>query len=327
MPVYPLSEPVFERMNSLNPPSLHSLKTPVVWNEDVYALGRDSRSDGKLYKYSLSSNKWSSFSVPSSIYASNSVLTTYNSKLLLISGEDMNLWEFTTSDFAFKESCIKPIPSTYPSKCSGVYNILATSFDKYLTIIHEDRVKMIRNQLIYNGRDWTVRQLEQIMLLSGKIHNMVAIDRHAVFLIVSHEWHNNVSISRAPLMMTSFDESKDKAMAATCWEKLKMIPLEEFDALLCGRKYSIIIQNQQFYCVDSKGIIFTAFIQPPILPIVWGNSGVSFDQAPHLVGLPDGALLMIGTIRHQDGSQLDVIKVSQIGIMCYNNIIILVSHL
>ena len=313
MPVYPLSEPVFERMNSLNLPSLHSLKTPVVWNEDVYALGRDSESDGKLHKYSPTSNEWSSFSVPSSIYASNSVLTTYNSKLLLINGKDMTLWEFTNGDFAFKESCIKPIPSTYSSQCSGVYNILATSSDKYLTIIREDRLQRIRNQLIYNGKDWKLRQLEQIRLMSGSSHNMVAIDRHAVFLIESNEWRNDVSILRALLMMTSFEENEDKAMAAISWEKLEMISLKEFDALLCGRKYSIIIQNQQFYCVDSKGIIFTTFLQSPIVPIVWGNSGINFDQAPHLVGLPDGALLMIGTINNQDGSQLDVIKVSQKG--------------
>ena len=311
--MYPLSEPVFERMNSLNLPSLHSLKTPVVWNEDVYALGRDSESDGKLHKYSPTSNEWSSFSVPSSIYASNSVLTTYNSKLLLINGKDMTLWEFTNGDFAFKESCIKPIPSTYSSQCSGVYNILATSSDKYLTIIREDRLQRIRNQLIYNGKDWKLRQLEQIRLMSGSSHNMVAIDRHAVFLIESNEWRNDVSILRALLMMTNFEENEDKAMAAISWEKLEMISLKEFDALLCGRKYSIIIQNQQFYCVDSKGIIFTTFLQSPIVPIVWGNSGVNFDQAPHLVGLPDGALLMIGTINNQDGSQLDVIKVSQKG--------------
>ena len=225
----------------------------------------------------------------------------------------MTLWEFTNGDFAFKESCIKPIPSTYSSQCSGVYNILATSSDKYLTIIREDRLQRIRNQLIYNGKDWRLRQLEQIRLMSGSSHNMVAIDRHAVFLIASNEWRNDISILRAPLMMTSFEGSEDKAMAATSWEKLEMISLEEFDALLCGRKYSIIVQNQQFYCVDSKGIIFAAFLQAPLLPIVWGDSGIKFDQAPHLVGLPDRALLMIGTISNQDGSQLDVIKVSQKG--------------
>ena len=303
--MYPLSEPVFERMNSLNPPSLRSLKTPVVWNEDIYALGCDCEGDGKLYKYSLSNNKWSSFSILSSIYASHSVLTTYNSKLLLISGKNMALWEFSNNDFAFKESCIKPIPSTYPSQCS--HNILANSSDQYLVVAYETYPIPRYLVIIYNGRDWKLRELE-IIGTSEVSGDIAAMDSHAVLMIESSRWCNNVSIQRVPI--PSFDESKDEGMAATV---LEMMSLEEFNVIIRGRKYSSIIHNQQFYCVDSQGIIFTTFLQPPLLPIVWGDSGISFDQAPHLVGLPDGALLMIGTIRHQDGSQLDVIKISQKG--------------
>ena len=307
--VYPLSEPTFERMNSLNPPSI--LKRPLVWNENVYALGRDYEDDGKLYKYSLLSNEWSSFSVPSSIYASHSVLTTYNSKLLLISGKNMTLWEFSNNDFAFKESCIKPIPSKY---CSDILNdnVLTTSSDEYLIIVYADYQDRSRsNLLIYNGRDWKFRhRLTQGGSVTGKNIYMAAIDSHAVYEIILYLRRNhNVGIRRT--LIPSYDEIKDEDMAPRGGEMLEMNSLEEFNALLHRRSYSIIIQDQQFYCVDSEGIIFTAFIQPPILPIVWGNSGVNFDYlAPHLVRLPDGALLMIGTI---DGSQLDVIKVGQKG--------------
>jgi hypothetical protein len=299
---------MFERMNSLNPPSLRSLKQPVVWNEDVYALGRDSKGDGNLYKYSLSSNEWSNFAVPSSIYASNSVLTTYSSKLLLISGQNMTLWEFSNNDFDFKESCIEPVPSTYPLPWR---NILATSYDKYLIIAYEEYLHLSSQEdfVIYNGRDWKLRHLDlRIMLRSNTSCDVAAMDSHALYMIVFSTWDNDVDIQRA--LIPSLDESEDKA---THWEELEMIPLKELDALLYGRRYSIIIQNQQFYCVDSQGILFTAFIQPPILPIVWGNSGVNFDQAPRLVGLPEGDLLMIGTIGNQNRSQLDVIKVSQKG--------------
>lgn len=293
-------------MNSLNPPSLRSLKQPVVWNEDVYTLGRDCGGYGKLYKYSLSNNEWSSFSVSHSIYASNSVLIVYNSKLLLISGMELTLWEFSNSDFSFKESCIKPIPR------SGIYDILATSSDEYL-IIAMSRYRRPYNLLIYNGRDWKFRRLNiKGRLLSGVVNDMAAIDSHAVYNIIHHDWCNDISIQRA--LIPSFDEIKDEDMATILWEELEMMSLEEFDELLCGRKYSIIIQDQQFYCVGSKGIIFTAFVQPPIVPMVWGSSCINFHQAPHLVGLPNGALLMIGTIGNQDGeSQLDVIKVSHRG--------------
>ena len=313
--MYPLSESIFERMNSLNPPSLRSLKTPVVWNEDVYALGRDWKGNGKLYKYSLSSNEWSNFSVSSSIYASYSVLATYNSELLLISGMDLTLWEFNNSDFAFRESCIKPIPSKY---CSHVFDIHATSSDEYLIIIYEtwNGGGRQHNLLIYNGRDWKIRQLEGSDSLTMNIHKM-AIDSHAVYDITHCEWRNDIHIERA--LIPSYDEIKDEDIATIRWETLEKMLLEEFDELLRGSIYSIIIQDQQFYFVDSKGIIFTAFLQPPILPIVWGNSGINFQQAPHLVGLPDRALLMIGTIIHQDGTQLDVIKINQKGNLFINN--------
>ena len=225
----------------------------------------------------------------------------------------MTLWEFSNSNFAFKESCIKSIPSKYCSRSPYIHGILATSSDKYLIIACE-----FEKQLIYNGRDWKLRKVKpsRRRSLSGHYCNMAAIvcDSHAVFVIESHEWSNVVNIRRA--LIPSLDGSKDEDMATTYyWETLEMISLEEFDALLRthGRGYSIIVQNQQFYCVGSQGIIFTAFLQPPILPVVWGNSGVNFDQAPRLVGLPDGALLMIGTIRHQDRPQLDVIKISQKG--------------
>ena len=52
--LHPIAEPQFERINSPNAPSLRSLKAPVVWNEDVYALGRDHCSESKLFRYSLS---------------------------------------------------------------------------------------------------------------------------------------------------------------------------------------------------------------------------------------------------------------------------------
>jgi hypothetical protein len=234
---------MFERMNSLNPPSLRSLKQPVVWNEDVYALGRDSKGDGNLYKYSLSSNEWSNFSVPSSIYASNSVLTSYCSMLLLINGESMALWEFSNKDIAFKESCIKPIPSTYLSQCSDDHNILATSSDKYLIVAckTDRRDRRLFLQLIYNGRYWKFGQPEAIskLLPSGEYIGLAAIDSRAIFATKFRR--NHFSILRAPI--PSFDEGKDEEMAETYWEKLEIMSIKEFDALLGIIRRSSIVRS------------------------------------------------------------------------------------
>ena len=294
-------------MSSINPPSFVSFKPPLVWKKDVYALGRNQGGDGKLFKYSVSSNMWSDFSVPSSIYTSNSVLLTYCSKLLLISGENMTLWEFSSNDFTFKQSCIKPIPPQH-----NFNDFIATSKGEYLIIMWY--IKHLRpiSFLFYDGRDWNYRQYE----LTGRFHSgyccNVILDSHAIVVIASPQWDkvNVVRVQKAPILRFSEDKDENCSCAYT---ELEIISFAEFDRLICRRNYSAILHNQQIYFVDSQGIIFTSFIQSPILPLVWGNSGVHFQQALYMVGLPDGIMLMIGMVEHQDGSQLDIIKVSQKG--------------
>ena len=308
--LHPLTKPQFEKINSINPLSCVYLKDPVVWNADVYALGRDSSGDGKLFKYSLTSNEWSDFLAPSSIYSSGSVLTTYCSKLLLISGEDMTVWEFSINDMAFKLSSIKPIPS---SQSLNFGNIVASSKDEYLIVMNWYRAsyRVYFRQFIYNGRDWNFsRPMNHICYVISShpkySYKVVIIDSHAILAIES-TYGAIERILKAPILLNECIHFH----STMHWEVLEMIPLEKFDA---GREcYSISLQNQQLYFVDLKGMVFTSFIQPPILPMVWGNSGVNFQDAPHLVGLPDGTMLMIGTTGHQRASQLDIIKISQKG--------------
>ena len=318
-----LVEPQFERINSINPPSLHSLKAPVVWNEDIYSLGRDRSGEGKLFRYSLSNNKWSDFSINSSIYASGSVLTTYRSKLLLISGEDMTIWELSSNDFAFKhESCVKPIPSTFPRL--EYREVFITSEDEYLTIASWDRSHRLKFvQLIcYDGRDWRFRKYYDTFRGSIKmgLSNEYLTNGNAMFAITT-EYDVVTGVRKAPI--NSFDEDDiehnldedDTEFKFLNWERLDVISHPKFETSR-RRKYFMILHNQQLFFIDPHGVIFTSFIQPLILPLLWGNSGVNFQHPPHLVGLPDGTMLMIGMIgKHESqlDAELDVIKVSQKG--------------
>ena len=299
-------------MNSINPPSFDSFKTPLVWNEDVYALGRDQGGDGKLFKYSISNNEWSVFSVPSSIYESNSVLLTYCSKLLLISGESMTVWEFSSNDFIFQRYCIKPVP---PLSQQHFYNFIATSKDEYLIVVwYQTMNRPTPLLLIYNGRNWEFRQrepgIEMFRSASGYQCEML-VDSHAIVVIESSYSRNYVGVLKAP--MPSFGEDEDKSVSLIDWKEFQVISFAEFNTLVCRSNYSTILHNQQLYFADSQGIIFMSFIQPPMLPVVWGNSGVNFQRAPYMVGLPDGTVLMIGMVEHQHESQMDIIKVSQKG--------------
>ena len=299
-------------MNSINPPSLVSLKAPVVWNEDVYALGRDHSGDGKLIKYSISDNVWSVFSVPTSIYESKSELTTYCSKLLLISGESMTVWEFSSNNFAFQESCIKPIPRKH---IPGNFNLnfIATSKDEYLIIVWYIKIySRPTSCLFYDGGDWNSGRY-RYMLIEHSLHSgygyEVAFDSHAMVVIAFDlVFGKEVRILRAPILGSGEDEGNNYSC-----KELEVISSAEFNTLIYGAKYSTVLHNQQLYFVDSQGRIFMSFFPPPILPLVWGNSGVHFQQAPHLVGLPNGTMLMIGMVEYQHGSRLDVIKISQKG--------------
>ena len=360
--VHPIYEPQFEQMNSLNPPFLHSFKAPVVWNGDVYALGRDHHlfdfygghsdhsNNGKLFKYSLSSNKWNQISIDSSIYVSGCVLTTYQSKLLLISGGDtMTVWEFHNNNF--EQSCIKPVPSTFPKLKKD--NIFTTSTDKDLIIAswgHFPYLDFV--QLIYDGRDWRFRKCydregrqcheREQSYSTGALEppeksTTFLTNGHAIFDVTGIPGYCLVtSVQKLSIhTIDSFDEG-DKIVDADYslnWEKYDVIMRPE------RRSCFVTLHNQQFYFIDAQGEIFTSFIQSPIVPVIWGNCGVEFLRAPYLVGLPDGSMLMIGMIGKRDpqrepgagfevigprgvpGAELDVIKVSQKGIMLASEVL------
>ena len=301
-------------MNSINPPSYVSLKHPVVWNEDVYALGRDSKTEGKLFKYSTANNDWSAFSITSSIYASGSVLTTYYSKLLLISGKDMTVWEFSSNNFVFESSSIKPIPSTYLSH--PFTDVLAAiSKDEYLIVFYNvgNQFNLSLFQLIYDGRNWKQRQFKRVVFLSNVYYSMAIDSRDVVIFEYEarrRQPYNYDDIYRAPTL--SVDGNEDTSVKWETGPGLEVISCAEFGELLSGRNISTILHNRQLYFVNSQGVIWSSFIQPPIVPVVWGKSGVEFQRAPNLVGLPNGTMLMIGIVGDLHQSQIDVIKVSHL---------------
>ena len=301
-----------ERMNSTNAPSLHSLKRPVVLNDDVYALGRDLAGNGKLCKYSLTSNEWSVFSMSQSVYATHSVLTTYRSKLLLISGKDRTIFEFSIKDFVFNETSIQPFPRT--KRAVHTYDFMATSNNDYLIVMDcSYRVAPIRSLSVFDGNSWKSRLCEMNMGFppsAYRLDNMIS--EHVAVIVAHSNWGNEVRFFKAPLILGEGDDSSDIE-----FKEVDVISYEEFDKLVCRRGCATVLHNDNVYFADSHGVVFTAFIQPPIVPIVWGNSGNEFQQVPHVVGLSDGTLLLIGTTAEEKGSTLDVIKVKQQGMYSY----------
>ena len=300
------------------------MKTPVVWNGDIYALGRDHLNRGSLLKYSISHNEWSITLVPSEIYTPYSVLTTYLSELILISAQNRTIWEFDCNHNVSKESCIAPIPGPKDS-------IVATSQDKYLIVAPEmyglfifddddDHAVCVH---IFDGTSWSAQQYDLTSLLSGSdIRWTTIIGNHTLFVVECDDQGTVMSLYKAPLLL---GECKDSMTIL----KLEIMcrHVEEIDYLwkYPGQRSSLLLNNQLFLA-DSQGVIFTTYIQPPI-EVVWifADSGISFRQAPHIVRLPNGELLMVGIVIHCDHedlddqseskSQLDVISVHHKGIL------------
>ena len=310
--LHPLAEPQFERMNSVSPPSSVShLKTPIVWKDAVYALGRDHGGEGKLYKYSLSTNEWNEFPVPSSIYTPHSELTTYCSKLMLISGENMNIWEFENNCFTFKESCIGPVPLCE----AGLLRFTAVSKANHLATIHIGGLSVFTRynnvQYTFNGKSWENKTLLSHRFFGSGVYFRTVIDDHTILLIKFSRFSGEIKeLYKAPLILCE----DHNIINDSVWERLEVMSLEEvsdvsLNSLPNVAHCTLLLHNNLLYLVDKDGDIFTSFIQS-FVPVIWGHCGFSFEQAPQLVVLQDGTMLMVGIIKNHCGSEVDVIKIS-----------------
>ena len=299
--LHPLAEPQFVRMNSVNPPSSVShLKTPVVWNEAVYALGRNHNGEGKLYKYSLSTNEWNEFPVPSSIYTPYSELTTYCSKLLLISGKNMNIWEFENNSFTFKESCIGPAPFWE----GGLSSFTAVSKANHLVIVNIDCDGIVH--YTFNGKVWKDKIFPEYESNSGAYYRTV-VDDHTILLIKFSPYSGEIrEFCKAPLLLC--EDHID-----SLWERVEDEVIDVLRSSMPNVAHrTLLLHNNLLYLVDKDGDILTSFTESYV-PVVWGHCGVSFEQAPQLAVLRDGTMLMVGIVRDHCGSKVDVIKISQKG--------------
>ena len=146
---------------------------PVLWNGDVYMIDSATMENEqcKLLKYSTARDSWSKFVIPCNIKERHSMdekqshaLTTYNSKLLLVSGADsesldptmlpIRMWEFDAMKSTFKPSpdIILPLSRTIVEQC----HVAAASEGKYLIIGGRSRFGDIMQCYLYDGTTWVV---------------------------------------------------------------------------------------------------------------------------------------------------------------------------
>ena len=201
--LHPSDDYVIEELNSdvsihesvwYSPLNVH---VPVLWNGDVYMTDSATKEDEqcKLLKYSTSRDSWSNFVISCNIKERRTidkehshVLTTYDSKLLLVSGADsesldptmspIKVWEFDATKSTFKPSpdIILPLRRTTFIQC----HVAAASEGKYLIIGGKLHHGDIMQCYLYNGTTWVVCDSPCLNRYSGI---QLIIHNGSIFLI------------------------------------------------------------------------------------------------------------------------------------------------
>ena len=228
---HPLLQIQFEQLNSNNPPSIKSLKAPVVWNGDIYSLGRDQLNRGSLLKYSIPHNKWSITLVPSEIYTPYSVLTVYLSKLILISGQNGTMWEFDCISNVFKESCIEPVPEPKSQRC------VVAGVGKHLVVASEESHSHYSNDCvhIYDGSSWSARHYpSQVPLNSSSTkvyYNITIIGDRTIFMVQFRksyydDYHIVTRLFKAPLLLGEC--VVEDSLSTIEWEEIQVTEIKDW---------------------------------------------------------------------------------------------------
>ena len=217
----------------------------------------------------------------------------------------MTVWEFSNNNLAFKRSSTKPAPSIEPWLRQHLREVITTSMGEYLIIVYWDRHYLHFVQSCYDGRDWKFKEYKPRRSSPVRGEVTVVSDGHAIVAIRIPPYINTAIYSVfleviAPLLNFDKEKGAKEFIVPSC---------ATFDALLSESKYFTTFHNQQLFFIDLQGVIFTSFIRPPIVPVVWGSSHIKFQDTPHMMKLPDGTMLMIGMVGCQHGSQLDIIKI------------------
>ena len=217
----------------------YTLSVPVLWNEDVYMTERGMMERGmkeskqcKLLRYSITSDSWSDYVLPCTCDAKTRsheqlhVLTTYDSKLLLINGPDKevdkrSMWMFDATEPSFKvwefdaaECTFKPSPDITPPQSIRIQFecIEAASKSGYLIICGKTTDDCRRRTMLYDGKTWVICDCPN--LSSQTTDLQVVIHNHSVFLIEKLPGHEVLLIYKA-FLQSFIDNEPDP------WQLLK----------------------------------------------------------------------------------------------------------
>ena len=256
---------------------------PVLWNGDVYNMIEGYR-ECKLLKYSTSNDSWSDYAIPCDIMVWSwtnhvHILTTYHSKLLLISGADNEVWEFDANESIFKPSPDITLPENWEYE-----HVAAASEGDYLLTIRRarDRSKILVN--IFDGSTWTICDGPCCRMWSSF---QVVLHNYRIFMADQCQEPRFCTIYEAPLHLLINNKSN-------VWQELQSTPQRPSRSV---SNLTILDNHLCIACYDPRDrfIYLLCYLVDRKQWLESGNTTELFFSGVYsIVGLPDhNSMIMV----------------------------------
>ena len=292
--LHPLTECKLETLNNEGP--ICNIHGPVLWNGDVYLIDIEK---GRLFKYLVSYDSWKGFdqTLYSDFYAC-SLLATYHSKLLLISG-DCKVWEFDDNDSTFKPSPNITFTSSWAYRSEIV--AAASEGDYLLLIIRKGyHGKHRTSVMIFDSNVWVIR--DGPYLYSGS-YLQIFVHNRSVYLIewpiTTTMWYETAFSKIIMIYETSLQSLLDDE--SDPWQLLRStLPLPSdsistTNITMIGGHLALVSFDYSHVRVWHYLTSRESWLETELFNIPSHTHGVLPDTKKRIVNLPDGSLMVMMT--------------------------------
>ena len=263
-------------------PHIDNDAQPVLLGDSVYTKGR-SDNKATAWKYYIPTKSWSQLSSPQVVEADNYyVLAVYRSRLVWIGGklrirnsqkDEVNKKVFVLEQGkGWKEDTSFVLP--LPDDVSLSLNLSAAGDDKFLVV--GSRSKLV----IFDGQQW--KQRDGLECDKGSI----LVQNGTLYLIAKENYQS--SFSKAPLQSLLIKKEYDMSI----WKTLK-IPNERSSLTVVGGHITIAARASSYtLCVLGFSSNSDSWLELTEIELK-----SQFRTTPHIIGLPNQSLLLMGMIK------------------------------
>ena len=268
--------------NCRDDPSLDNTAQPVFIDGNVYARGFRKT----LWKYSTTTHCWSQLSPPLEIQIEDYLITCYQGQLIWIGGTtpksrneyepNRNIFVLNDSEWREDRDFVLPLP-TY---VSSTHRILASSDDKYLTVIMNDGSDL----LIFDGREWIKRNRP------SQYCSNILVHRGTVYVMVQSNGDYCYIISLKSLLEEEYN-----------WKRLPSPHKHANLTVAGGHVVTVSTDSPYMFCVLGLSPMSDSWIE--LYTIKCETHRRILPTIPSIIGINNGKLLLMGSMKVKDSTQ------------------------